>query len=251
MALRVGLDRGHAIENGPFEIKLHHDSQSLRQSGIHSDGEIERTDFALLYQPGERRQWFSIPVTGVLNGVVAFGFGAKNPLYFGVVVEEGKKNGNALDNRRAKLRLHAFPVLVEPALDGLELVEPVRVRLRRVEQGPGLERDASLAQRLPQLGRRRRKVAAFLRVVHETESRQILGAIPVDLGRQGYGVAAQDDLLGFENLLFEHRRRNGALVDIEQRDVSVGHFVQKNDELYEVGVGLLPERLLALAEKVI
>ena len=53
------------------------------------------------------------------------------------------------------------------------------------------------------------------------------------------------------NLFFENVGGNGAFVDIEQRDVVVGDLVQKNDELDEVGVGLLPEGFLALAKQVV
>src|SRR5207249_6284478 len=43
---------------------------------------------------------------------------------------------------------------------------------------------------------------------------------------------------------------DGALVDVEQGDVVVKDLVEQNDELHQVGVGLLPEGLLPPAEEV-
>src|SRR5229473_59392 len=64
-------------------------------------------------------------------------------------------------------------------------------------------------------------------------------------------MASENDLLGFLNTFFEERRRNGALVDIEERDVVVGDLVKKDDELDEVGVRLLPEGFLATAKEIV
>src|SRR5882762_4404328 len=64
-------------------------------------------------------------------------------------------------------------------------------------------------------------------------------------------MASENDLLGFLNTFFEERRRDGALVDIEEGDVVVGDLMKKDDELDEVGVRLLPEGFLATAEKVV
>src|SRR5689334_13667020 len=49
----------------------------------------------------------------------------------------------------------------------------------------------------------------------------------------------------------EYVGRDGALIYIEKCDVIVGNFVQENDELDEVGVGLLPEGFLAPPEEVV
>src|SRR5712664_40034 len=64
-------------------------------------------------------------------------------------------------------------------------------------------------------------------------------------------MASENDLLGFLNTFFEERRRDGALVDIEERDVVVGDLVKKDDELDEVGVRLLPEGFLATAKEIV
>jgi len=47
------------------------------------------------------------------------------------------------------------------------------------------------------------------------------------------------------NFPFQHPGVDGALVDIEEGDVVEGDLVQQDDELDEIGVGLLPERFLA------
>src|SRR5208337_2361741 len=52
-------------------------------------------------------------------------------------------------------------------------------------------------------------------------------------------------------LSLQHVGTNSAFVDIEKGDVVVGDLVEQDDELYEVGVGLLPEGLFASAKKVV
>ena len=64
-------------------------------------------------------------------------------------------------------------------------------------------------------------------------------------------VAFLKATFGFLNFSFEHIRRDGAFIDVEQRDVVVGNLVQENDELDEVGVGLLPKRFFAATEQVV
>jgi hypothetical protein len=58
-------------------------------------------------------------------------------------------------------------------------------------------------------------------------------------------VASENDVFGLRDPFFQERRRDGALVDMEEGDIVVGSLMKKDDELDEVGVGLLPERLLA------
>jgi hypothetical protein len=64
-------------------------------------------------------------------------------------------------------------------------------------------------------------------------------------------VPAKDDLFRFVNSLIEQGRRDGAFVDIEKRYVVVRDLMEQNDELNEVGVRLLSERLPATTEKII
>src|SRR5258707_5926636 len=45
--LGVSLDFRNAIEDGALKIELHHHPESLRQSGVHADGEIQSADFAV------------------------------------------------------------------------------------------------------------------------------------------------------------------------------------------------------------
>jgi len=56
----------------------------------------------------------------------------------------------------------------------------------------------------------------FLLVVHKAEARKVGGALAIDLRREGDVVASQNDLLGLPDSLFKERRRDGALVDIEE-----------------------------------
>src|ERR1700723_3384319 len=87
--------------------------------------------------------------------------------------------------------------------------------------------------------------------MHEAQPRKLGGALAKDLGSNRHLMAPENDVLGLCNSLFKERRRDRALVDIEERNVVVGGLVKQDDELQEVGVGLLPERLLATAKEII
>src|SRR5580692_1863224 len=94
-----------AVQHRTLEIKLHHHADGLGQSGVHTHGKVERTNRAVLQEPGERWQRFSKLPIGVKFGVVAFALRTKDPLHFGVVVKERKEHGDALDDRSAELGL--------------------------------------------------------------------------------------------------------------------------------------------------
>src|SRR5882724_7611042 len=64
-------------------------------------------------------------------------------------------------------------------------------------------------------------------------------------------MTAHDDLFGFLNSLLKVRRRDSALVDIEEGDVVVGDLMKKDDELDEIRVRLLPEWFFSFAEKIV
>src|SRR5580692_4764228 len=87
--------------------------------------------------------------------------------------------------------------------------------------------------------------------MHETEAREVGGTFPIDLGRYGYVVVTENDILGLRDPFLKQRRRNCALVDVKESDVVVGGLMKKDDELDEIGVRLLPERFLAAAEQVV
>jgi hypothetical protein len=63
--------------------------------------------------------------------------------------------------------------------------------------------------------------------------------------------SSENDVLGLGDAVFKERRRDRALIDIEERDVVVGGLMKKDDELHEVGVGLLPEGFLATAKEIV
>ena len=64
-------------------------------------------------------------------------------------------------------------------------------------------------------------------------------------------MAPENDVLGLRDPFFEQRRRDRALIDIEEGDVVVGDLMKKDDELDEVRVRLLPEGFLAAAEEIV
>jgi hypothetical protein len=123
--------------------------------------------------------------------------------------------------------------------------------LGRVQDRAGLGLNASHAQYVPQLGRGGCQKAVFLLVVHEAKAREVGSAFAIDLRRDGYVVASENDLLGLHDPFFEQRRGDRALVYIEEGDVVIGDLMQEDDELDEVGVRLLPEGFLASAKKVV
>jgi len=87
--------------------------------------------------------------------------------------------------------------------------------------------------------------------VHEAEAREVGGALAIDVRRDRHVVAPENDLLSLRDPFFEEPRRDRALVDIEERYVVIGDLVKEDDELDEVGVRLLPERLLASAKEIV
>ena len=105
-------------------------------------GKVESADLSLLYQPGERRKWFAELRFRVRSLVVALLRRAEDFFHFRVVVEQGKKDGNAFDNGGAELGLDAFPILIEPSLYGFKLREFVGIGVGGVLNAPWFERNA-------------------------------------------------------------------------------------------------------------
>src|SRR5260221_14641813 len=87
--------------------------------------------------------------------------------------------------------------------------------------------------------------------MHKAEACEVSGTLAVELRRDGHVVVSENDVLGLRDPFFEQRRRDGALVDIEEGYIVVGGLMKKDDEFDEVGVRLLPEGLLSTSEKVV
>src|SRR5262249_52645227 len=83
----MSFDFGHAIEDGALEVELHHHANRFRQARIHPHWKIERAHFALLDQPGKRRQWGSVLSRVILFAFVALARRAKHPFHLGIVVK--------------------------------------------------------------------------------------------------------------------------------------------------------------------
>src|SRR5580704_9106748 len=92
------FDCRDAIEHGALKIELHHHAQSLRESGVHTDWEIERTNSSMLDQPAKRRQGLAELAVGILLGVVTLLLWAEDFFHFGAVIEEREEDGNTLDD---------------------------------------------------------------------------------------------------------------------------------------------------------
>src|SRR5579863_759868 len=115
------FDRRDAIENGALKIELHHHAQGSGKSRVHGHRKVQGADLAAFDQPTKR--WKRCPVTiiGVGQRVIALRRRAEGPFHTGIVIEQGKKNRDSLDNGCSELWLDAAPVVVVPALDCLQL----------------------------------------------------------------------------------------------------------------------------------
>src|SRR5579859_6306868 len=87
--------------------------------------------------------------------------------------------------------------------------------------------------------------------MNETEAREVCGPFPIDQWRNGCVVVTENDILGLRDAPLKQRRRDGAVVDIEEGHVVVGGLMKKDDELHEIGVRLLPEWFLAAAKEIV
>src|ERR1700722_15581420 len=94
------FDFRDAIEHGAFEIELHHHAQSLRESGVHADWEIQGGYASIFNQPAKRGEGLSELAGGILLGVVTLLLRAENSFHFGAVIEERQEDGNTLDDGR-------------------------------------------------------------------------------------------------------------------------------------------------------
>ena len=170
----------------------------------------------------------------------------------GLSSNKGKENGDSFDNGRAQFRLDPSPIVVEPALDGLQLFLALGIDLVESRFAQALKFDGFLVSRKRAYARRVLRRGTF-RCPRQRQSRTSLSsltwAIQVLRRNRGENSALRGGvrLRGF--CASRTSGRNRAFVDIEKSDVVVGDFVQQNDEFDEVGVGLLPEGFLAPAKR--
>jgi hypothetical protein len=108
--IRMRFDHRDAIENGALKIELHHDAEGSGKARVHGNREVQGADLAAFNEPGEGRKRRPVAVIGVGQGVVAFRRWAECAFDAGVVVEQGKKNRDSLDNGCSELWLDASPV---------------------------------------------------------------------------------------------------------------------------------------------
>src|SRR5260221_3688843 len=87
--------------------------------------------------------------------------------------------------------------------------------------------------------------------MHKAEACEVGGTLTINLRHDGQVVVPENDVLGLRDPFLEQRRRDSALVDIEEGYVVVGGLMKKDDEVDEVGVRLLPEGLLSTSKKVV
>src|SRR5215472_11110923 len=64
-------------------------------------------------------------------------------------------------------------------------------------------------------------------------------------------VSRAKEMLGFGNLGLDFVRIYGRLVNVEQGYIAIQHLVQQDDELDQIGVGLLPEGFFATPKEIV
>ena len=99
--------------------------------------------------------------------------------------------------------------------------------------------------------RERCAVTVRFRVEPETEWFEVLRILQIFFFPEQRGIGFDQAAFGFFYSAFQQVRIDGAFLDIEKRDVIEGDLVEQDDEFDEVGVGLLPEGLLAAAEQIV
>ena len=127
----------------------------------------------------------------------------------------------------------------------------VGIGVSTIENTSRLERNPFYSQHLSQFGCGFGHIAVFARQMSEAQACKVYSPVAEHLGGYCNKVPAEDDLFSFLNSLIEQGWRDGALVDIEEGYVVVRNLMEQDDELNEVGVCLLPERLLATTEKIV
>ena len=214
-------------------------------------GKFRAANLAGFDEPAEGGKWPAKTVVGVGFGVVAFRWRAECPFHSRVVIEEGKENGDAFDDGGPQLGLDAPPVVVEPALDGLQLFLAIGIDLVEPGFAKAVEVNGLALQESPRsrsvLGAKHFK-GSIQGKIEEFQVRDMSAAVR---GGNKQEIAFFETPLGILDLLLQNIRRDRALVDVEKGHVVISDLVQEDDELDEVGVGLLPERFLALAEEVV
>ncbi len=170
-------------------------------------------------------------------------------LHARIVIEQREKHADAFNDGRAQLRVDAHPVVLEPALDRVELrglVALAIVRLARLYP----ERDLRGCERvLGVLGPVRPRVVRILGVVPEPRTQGVTEEVLAfvdDHATAGYGEAS----LPVRNPDAELIRVDDVLIDLEERHVVVQYLMEQDHELDEVRTRLLPERLLASAKQI-
>ena len=113
---------GDPVQHRPLKIQFQERADCPGQPRVHTGREVERHDLAVFEQLADRRQRRSVVPIGIGDWVIG-GFGwTEHMFHIWVVIEQGKKAGNALHHGRPQLGLDPRPVVVEPALDRLELL---------------------------------------------------------------------------------------------------------------------------------
>src|SRR6267142_7046322 len=64
-------------------------------------------------------------------------------------------------------------------------------------------------------------------------------------------VSRAQEAFSFGDLGLDFVRVYGRLVNVEQGYIAIEHLVQQDDELHQIGVGLLPEGFLATPKQIV
>ena len=166
-----------------------------------------------------------------------------------VVVEQRQEHDDALGDRRAQTIVQTTPSVLVPAVDRLQLM-PSREPGIAVGFGDAKRHvlGGEVAIEIRVVGMRE-----FLRVLGKPQRPRTLRTVLVVVVRR------HDDDFGRllehrrqpADVLLDQRRLEDVAIHLRERRVAVGDPAQEDHELQQVGVCLLPERFLRLAEQVV
>ena len=174
---------------------------------------------------------------------------AERPIHVWVFVEQRQEDDDAFDDRRLDLVIQLRPGAVEPPLDGLEPVLPVGAdRSRTLANG---ERNVVGSE---DILRGPRRYWCAISIGPELLPQRPWRPANWSRSRRGHDqdFAWLSELCRqIADVLVDQRVVDDVAVHLRKRRVAFADPPQRNHELQEIGVRLLPERFLAATEQIV
>ena len=167
-----------------------------------------------------------------------------------VLVEERQEDDDPFRDGGAEAVVEAPPAVREPTVDGVELM--FALDPRSAFRAPYFERNLVLVQGRLQLGAvlMRHVSRAVLEPVRPRDTDHLQLVVRERTPRSLLAARCQRRLQRAD-LALDLRVFEDVAVHLRKRRVAVNETPQQDDELEQIGVGLLPEGLFGLAEQVV